>query len=80
MIVAIFGLIWMIKGEIKVSKRRRIEASAGRVLGALMFFGSLVLFFVPVPEPWALVCPLLWALLPIVIGLAISEKVDSVEA
>ncbi len=74
MVAAIFGLIWMIKGEIKVSKTRRIKASDGRILGALMFFGSL-LFPLIIPRDAWLVCSLIGAILPIVIGLFIAEDV-----
>ena len=75
MVVALFGLIWMLKGEIKVSKRRRIKASDGRKLGALMFFGSIILFFIPVPQEAAFICSLAWAALPIVVGLIIAEDI-----
>ena len=66
--------------EVRVPKRRRVSASAGRKLGALMFFGSLLLPFLPVPREASFVCSLLWASLPIIIGLAIAEDIDPPES
>ncbi len=75
-VVVIFGFIWMVKGEIKVSKKRRISAQLGRSLGALMFFGSLLLMFVPMPENSSLICLGILVIFPFIVGLAFAEKVE----
>lgn len=74
MVVALFGLIWMIKGEIKISQNRKISKDNGQKLGAFMFFGSIATMFVPIPDNYITFCSIIWVLLPIIIGLAIAEK------
>jgi hypothetical protein len=78
MIVTIFGLIWMIKGEIKVSKRRRINARTGCRLGAFMFIGSLVLSFVSMPEGIYFISLGILVVLPFIIGFVFAEEVGHV--
>jgi hypothetical protein len=66
----------MIKGEIKVSKKRRISPRMGRALGVLMFFGSLLSMFVPMPGNTTYIFLGILVLLPFIIGLVFAEQVE----
>lgn len=79
MVLLIFGIIWIIKGEIKIRKspwwnERRISASNGRTLGTMMVFGSLIPLCISFPEGIGVVFSLLIAIFPIIIGIAVSEE------
>lgn len=79
MVVLIFGIIWLIKGEIKIRQtrwwdERRIDASLGRTLGAIMVIGSLLPLFIPFPSQVTGICGWILAILPIVVGIVFSEK------
>jgi hypothetical protein len=78
MVVAAFGLIWMIKGEIKVSKRRRIDKGTGRRLGAFMFIGAIALSFMSIPDGLFFIIFGILMFLPFIIGFALSEEIQSV--
>lgn len=44
-LLGIFGLIALIKGEFRVTKKRRVSGSTGRLLGIIMLLGALLSLF-----------------------------------
>jgi hypothetical protein len=83
MVVLIFGIIWIIKGEIKIRKspwwdERRISASNGRFLGTTMVIGSLCPLCVPLSQEVGVIWTRVVAILPIALGIVMSEEVNSV--
>ena len=70
-ILAIFGIIALVKGEFKITSNRKVSGSVGKALGVLMLLGA-ALPFVAVSQT---VIPLGTLVLVIIIGWATSEKI-----
>jgi hypothetical protein len=80
-VVLIIGILWIIKGEIRVRKtpfwdERKIDSSHGRSLGVFMVIGILISIFLPREISVFLVWILI--ILPFVFGIAFSKKVITV--
>jgi hypothetical protein len=72
-LLAIFGIIALIKGEFKITGKRKVRGSTGRVLGLIMLAGAAAPLVVV--EGVALMYIALIA--AIVIGLVTSEPVTA---
>ena len=72
-ILAIFGLVALVKGEFKITSKRKVSGSVGKGLGVLMLIGAaLPLLFGAgfASAPFAIL------ILAIVVGLVMSEEMD----
>ncbi len=72
-LLAIFGVIALIKGEFKITGKRKVRGSIGRVIGVIMLAGAAAPLFVV--EGVALMFAALIA--AIAIGLATSEPITT---
>lgn len=70
-LLLVFGIIALAKGEFKISRNRRVSGSVGRALGVLMLIGAAL----PLLVGSALI-PLGTLVLVIIIGLAAAEDIE----
>jgi hypothetical protein len=80
MVTLIFGILWLIKGEVKIRRtpfwdERLIEASNGRLLGGIMVAGSLLPVCVPLSSNASVIMSLILVVFVITLGVAMSESV-----
>ena len=47
LVFAVFGILGLVKGEFKITNRRKVKGSIGRILGGLLLIGAFVPFFTP---------------------------------
>jgi hypothetical protein len=71
LLLLIFGLIALIKGEFKITGGRRVKGSIGRALGVLMLIGAAL----PLLIGTAGISVGIFVLV-IIIGLVTSEKIE----
>jgi hypothetical protein len=72
LLLLVFGLIALFKGEIKITANRRVSGCIGRVLGVLMLAGAVASFLAG-RTGW--IAALGTVVLAIAIGLATSEEI-----
>ena len=72
-LLAIFGIIALIKGEFKITGKRKVRSSAGRALGAVMLIGAAA----PLVVPGGTTIMFVALILAIGIGLAASEEITT---
>jgi uncharacterized transporter YbjL len=70
-LMAIFGIIALAKGEFKITGGRKVKGSTGRTLGVVLLLGAAAVL---IPDYGGLI-QLGLLVLVIVIGLATSEKI-----
>jgi len=73
-LLLVFGIIALAKGEFKITGGRKVKGDIGRVLGVLMIIGAGAPFI----TQYGGVIQIAVLILVIVIGLATSEKIDKV--
>jgi hypothetical protein len=71
-ILAIFGIVALVKGEFKITSNRKVSGSVGKALGVLMLLGAAL----PLVAGSQTIIPLGTLVLVIIIGLATSEKIE----
>lgn len=71
-VMLIFAIIALAKGEFKITGRRRVRGSTGRALGVVLLLGAGAMF---IPE-WGGLIQLVLLVAVIVIGLFTSEKIE----
>ena len=71
-VMAVFGLIALVKGNLKISRNRQVSGMGGRVLGIVCLVGAASPFIVP---DLGLAIMLGALVIAIVIGLATSEPI-----
>lgn len=74
-IMVVFGLIALAKGEFKITNGRKVKGSTGRTLGVLLLLGAFGAFL---PQVGGFV-QIGTFILVIIIGLIASEKIEPVE-
>jgi hypothetical protein len=75
LLLLVFGLIALVKGEFKITQNRRVKD--GRGLGCLMLFGAAISFLTG-GQGWLIVLGVL--VLAIIVGLAVSEEIVETKA
>ena len=70
-LMLVFGIIGLAKGEFKITAGRKVKGSTGRTLGAVLIAGAAA--FVP---DYGFLVQIVILILVIVIGLATSEKIE----
>ncbi len=75
-LMLVFGIIGLAKGEFKITGGRMVKGSTGRTLGAVLIVGAAAGF---VPDYGSLI-QIVILILVIVIGLATSEKIEKAPA
>ena len=68
----VFGIVALAKGEFKITGGRKVRGSTGRILGVVLLLGAGALV---IPDYGALI-QLVLLIVVIVIGLATSEKIE----
>lgn len=63
LLLLVFGVIALVKGEFNVTKKRRVSKSGGRALGVVMILGAFIFPFAAL-------------IIAIVVGLALSEPTE----
>jgi uncharacterized membrane protein HdeD (DUF308 family) len=71
LLMVVFGITALIKGEFKITNKRKVTRSKATLLGILLILGAVLGFFV---YGYAGIFTLI---LVIIIGLATSEKIES---
>jgi hypothetical protein len=69
-VLAILGIVAIAKGELPITKTRRVSGNNSRILGAIMLVGAALNLFIGGAGLVALV-------VAIVVGLATAEHVDT---
>lgn len=75
-LMLVFGIIGLAKGEFKITGGRMVKGSTGRTLGAVLIVGAAAAFL---PDYGGLI-QIVILILVIVIGLATSEKIEKAPA
>jgi hypothetical protein len=71
-LMLIFGIFALAKGEFKITNKKKVKGSTGRILGAVLIVGALG-GFIPGMGAFIQIGTLL---IVIVAGLATSEKIE----
>jgi hypothetical protein len=72
LLLLIFGLIALGKGEFNITQNRKVKDPNGQVLGCLMLSGAAISFLTG-GQGWIIVLGIL--VLTIIIGLAVAEEI-----
>ena len=71
-LMLVFGIVALAKGEFKITGGRKVKGSIGRILGVVLLLGAGA---VVIPDYGGLI-QLVLLIVVIVIGLATSEKIE----
>ena len=71
-LLLVFGIVALIKGEFTITGKRKVSGSLGRVLGVLMLVGAAL----PLVIADSAAIPLSTTVLVIIIGLVASERIE----
>lgn len=73
-LLAVFGLVALVRGEFKVTKNRRVSGSTGRLCGVLMLAAVAISLFIP--DAICGIGTLIGALIfVVIIGLSSTEEI-----
>jgi hypothetical protein len=72
-LLAVFGIIALAKGEFKITGKRKVSGTVGRVLGVLMLIGAALPLVIGQSGVFIMLGTLI---LVIIIGLSTSEKIE----
>jgi len=75
-VMVIFGIIALAKGEFKITSGRKVKGSTGRILGIVLLIGAAAMFI----TDYGGIIQIAILLLVIIIGLATSEKIEKTPA
>lgn len=75
-VLFIFGLLALIKGEFRITRKRKVRGSTGKTLGIIMLVGAVLPLFIPSSEVGvAIIFGTL--ILVIIIGLTSAEEIEA---
>ena len=72
-VILIFGVVALAKGEFKITAKRKVKGSIGRILGVVLLVGAGAYF---IPE-YAGMIQLVLLVMVIIAGLVSSEKIET---
>ncbi len=72
-LLLVFGIIALVKGEFKITGSRKVKGDIGRALGVVMLIGAGLPFFA---GEYGAVIQVVLLIIVIIVGLATSEKIE----